>query len=198
MNLKIHCVGPGSAEEVEGILKGAFDVISPLLPGIDQQNLGILEIKFPSLNNLSEAINVGPDEHNDDHLWLEMKDDDECWIVDSSIYSHDEGDEGDGSEGDDDEDEDSDASTSDSDISDDSGSSSDSESGISPATALVLAQNTLQMTMLYTAKMSNHFGSNSLALLQMAQMQQAQLTQLVANLDSESETEDPEWERRGD
>ncbi|KAJ9113598.1 hypothetical protein QFC20_001950 [Naganishia adeliensis] len=127
-----------------------------------------------------------------------MKDDDECWIVDSVIYAHDEGDEGDDSEGDDDEDQDSDASTSDSDVSDDSSSSSDWESGISRATALILAQSTLQMAMLYTAKMSSHFGSNSSALLLMAQMQQAQLTQLVADLDSESETEDPESERGGD
>jgi hypothetical protein len=187
MNLKIQCAGPGSAEEVQGILEDAFRAITPLLSEIDQHNLGMWEIKFPSLNHLSGTISLGQGGEGDNRLWLEMEDDvDGHRIVDSVLWPHDlEEEEGDAQEEDSDE-EDTDDSDSNSDASDVSSSSSNSE--ISAATLQMLTQTTPQMTMLATAMILLH----SSLLLRIAQLHQVQLTQLLGDLDSESGSEDAE------
>lgn len=196
MNLHIQCVGPGSTEEVERILQSAFEAITPLLSEIDQRNLGIWEIEFPSLHNLSGTIFVEPDGEGDDRLWLEMQDDDSLRIVDSVLWPHDEGDDEEDTEEDDSDEEDTNDSNSDSDDTDGSSSSSDSDSGISAATLQMLSQTTLQMTMLATAMITDRLDTS--LLLRMAQLQQVQLTQLLANLDSESESDDAESENAAD
>lgn len=136
-------------------------------PEIDQDNLGVLEIKFRSLNDLSGIIHIEADWHDDDLLWLDMNDDDGSRTVDSILYPHDEEGEEDDADEDDSDEKDTDDSPSESDNSDDYNSSSDSDSGISAATLHILTQTTLQMTMLATAMMTDQF--DSALLLRMAQ-----------------------------